>query len=357
MARRAEQRALDDRALALGLRQGRWRDESSERGFVLDETGASRPSSDHPQASAGNAAAAAAAAAAERSAAIAAVVAANEEMCRDPGGRPDSPAPPAPWPSSISAPAACLAGAGVALTALAVGIAASSSSGAPATGSTSAAAGTTQHEAPARGPDGSPALALLPRPRPFRCRAPMCMCNHGGTLCTRLARQGLDAHGRAWDRCSACCFRAVETVTADNIVCICGCHCSCAGCAAAGGGHQGADSQGASSSSSAAAAGATPAVEVLDGEPFAWNPADLTFYRVAIAALAPPAGVAAAGGLWCACTRVHTGGTGSTSGGTGCTAAAPQHATAGWRCAPCGGPWGDAAASACVCRCSGCCPA
>jgi hypothetical protein len=184
----------------------------------------------------------------------------------------------------------------------------------------------------------------------------MCMCDHGGILCTRLARPGLDPRGRAWDRCSDCCFRAVEAVTADNIICICGCHCSCAGCAAAGGGHQGAESQGASSSSSASAAAASSGLELFDGEPYAWHPADLTFYRVAIAALAQPAGSAAVGGQRCACTRLHTGGTGSTGAGAGCTVAAPPRAAAGWRCAPCGGPGGDAASSLCECRCSGCSP-
>jgi hypothetical protein len=256
-----------------------------------------------------------------------------------------------------------LAGASLALAAVAIGIAAGGStppSSAPATGSAGAACGTTVPAAPPDAVAASPPLAQRQRPRPFRSRAPMCTCNHGGLLCTRLARQGLDPSGSAWDRCSACSFRAVEAVTADSIVCICGCHCSCAGCAAAGGGHQGSDSQGASSSSSAGAAAAGPAVEIFDGEPYAWNPADLTFYRAAPAAAALPTGAAADAGQRCACTRMHsggtTGGTGSTGAGAGCTVGAPPRAAVGWRCAPCGGPGGGVATSPCGCRCSGCCP-
>ena len=102
--------------------------------------------------------------------------------------------------------------------------------------------------------------------------------------------------------------------------------------------------------------GGRPGLELFDGEPYAWHPADLTFYRVALAPPAQPAGSAAVGGQRCACTRLHTGGTGSTGAGAGCTVAAPPRAAAGWRCAPCGGPGGAAASSLCGCRCSGCSP-
>jgi hypothetical protein len=287
------------------------------------------------------------------------LLAAAEDRYRGLGAGAGPAAPPAAPQDGYGAQAACLAGAGIALAAAACAAAGSGAqlSSAPAAGPAGAVTGPSAHAGAEPGVASSPPPMPHAQPRPFRSRVPRCGCDHGGQPCSRTVRPGVDISGGAWMRCADCCFRPVEIMDASNIVCICGCHCACTGCSTAGRGHHSSGSPGGSTSSGEEVAASSAGPEIIDGEAYLWNPADMTFYRAAVDAGAQLAGPAAPGAARCACTRRPTGGTGTTGAGSGCDAFAPPRAAAGWHCAPCGGPGGRGAALCCGCRCSGCSPA